>query len=400
MKKKSAVYKNALLLTLFYLFICDSVWAGSDWIYSENYFAKRFYLHSFANYDYPLHWYNEMEFGQFEGSRFQLNVGSVSLNKLNTEIQYRFNAELNDRFMFRLHYLKLQKHELLTDHNDVLMSFDYKLSGRILLFIAGNADYDKSKVNAQVGIMLIDPEKAGTYLRISGEHSQFVYDFKNEWQGKTVQKPFRLNWTARKGSANRWCYTEGSWQRAFIRQYQPAADQSLIYHRFRDSYALIKLYQKFRQKWLLMLGLTFRDFLDQQKHTDFSYLYKRRLLLGEIRAEHEINSFILRPELRFIQHRSKAAGLENYSFQRHEIILALFTGYQFKEHRFEFGYLTTHLRAERDAEDPLSRRKQERKALFGWSYYFSQNTILRFTVNHVFTLHGFGGGNMQFLLNF
>ncbi len=376
------------------------MFADYDWQYTDNYFAKRFYLHSLVNYDFALHWYDVMERNQYTSNQFMLNVGSVSLNKLDTLVRFSLNKELNRKIWFRAFYHKIQKHDLLSDENEVMMSFDLRLNKSLYIFLTGNADYDKSKVNAQLGIMYSHPTKAEKYLRLAIELSEFVYDFKNELEGNTIDKPYRLLWLARFGNEKHWFYSEGNLMRAFLRRYPESDVYTLRSQKFRNSFADLKYYRQFGDLLLLQAAFGWRDYLDKQKHSDFSFQYKRRLFKLELRVEYELESYLLRPEIRYLRHYSAAEGLRDYTFQRREVITAVFAGRKFHKQRWEVGYLTTYLTAKMKGDTLKESNKNEQKMLLGWSCYFSDIAILRFSVSHVFEIHGFGGGNMQFILKF
>jgi hypothetical protein len=397
MKKISRLKIGGLLLFLFFHKISCTETA---WNFADSYYAKRFYLHPLVNYEFPIHWYDIAERTQFTGSLFRLNIGSVSLNKLNTEISYRLNRKLNNYLWFRVHFLKEQKQELLTQKNDTLLAFDFILTENFSLFIAANPDFDKSKVNAHAGFMISDSDKVEKYFRLSFERPEFVYDYKNEVGGKTTRSPYQMNWTGRWGAKKSWLYSEGELQSAFIREYPDSDMHVLRYHKLQDSFAFLKWYKQPKEDLLFMFGVTYRDYAETQKQEESEFIYLRRIYLSELRAEYEFFSYLIRPEIHFLHQQSCAKGEKHYSFHRNELLYALFGGYRLHHHLLEIGYLATHFRTSFKEESSQTAKFQEQKALLGWSYYFSENTILRLSVSHVFTILGFGGGNMQFIMHF
>ncbi|MCK4654808.1 MAG: hypothetical protein KAU01_10230, partial [Candidatus Cloacimonetes bacterium] len=138
--------------------------------------------------------------------------------------------------------------------------------------------------------------------------------------------------------------------------------------------------------------------------TEFSYSYLNEIYDIACKYQHQLNSQIsIRPVLHYIIQNAVAKGHKTYDFKRREVIPSIIMEYSLSNSAWEFGILWSKYRLDYDDIDNLDDYEtlnSDIKFMIRWTYNFSKNARLQFSISHVPEIEGFGGGNLHYMMFF
>ena len=128
---------NHRILLLLLTALCLKL-SAQAWDFTDEIDSPRLFLHPFITYassvDDDVAW----EENQFARTQFRMNVGSVSLNRLNTDVEARLNHDLDDHFTFRAKYLRQSFQHDPEDRETCSMELAWRMFEKVAVFAGAN----------------------------------------------------------------------------------------------------------------------------------------------------------------------------------------------------------------------------------------------------------------------
>ncbi len=379
---------------LFFITISWLTLTAKDWDFTNEFDSPRLFLHPFITYassiDDDIAW----EKYQFARTQFRMNVGSVSLNRLNTNVEARLNHDLDDHLTFRVKYHR-QSYQHDPDKREICsMEMEWRLFRNLAVFAGANPEFDKEDVDIVAGIMLADTTRT-RYARLTIVYEDFVYDEKNESNGRTTHEPFGVRWQAYQGNG---IYTEGYLTEGFRREFNGG---DVAVHEGFQRYILFRSTRSFLGKHRYSFDLRFDEYYDSKSYHASDSVSTHRLFISQAGLRNEIaiaGNFHLCPHLRLVV--SRLGDYPDY-WLRIEFLYALILVYRSEWGSWETGYMAGD-REIRDNDMPFmpNNLEHEDKVYLGWNWYFKKNAHLKLSVSHEPSIDGFGGANMQFWMRY
>ncbi len=374
-----------------------------DWDFDNHYNKSRLFLHEMVNYEKELEWQIENEEKQFFTNNLNLDMGSVSLNRLYNIIDLKINHKFDDKWKFVLNYLRDESKYKNLDIEFNYIGFERQLSSKFSFLSTCNTYYEKDDMDVELGFMLNDKVK-NNYLRSSLIWGNFLYNKKNNLSGKINQLYLGIKWFGLYNLKNFRLYSEGFYSNRFSVDYH---DQSQLQTHFesKDNYALLKLYY-IGLNDIMQYKFNIYDFYTEEAFQDneLDYSYKNRIIDHRLSYKFQIfNNFFCKPELLYLVQTAKASEYMQYEFVRKEFIKTLYFYYDSKYFTIKTGYLRTDFNNDYDdqnSENDYKKDSSNQKLFIGLFGDLTKNSRLLFSISHEIKFHGFGGGNLQYQMFF
>ena len=394
-----------LILLLSILCLFDSS-LSFDWKYDQGYQDERLYLHVATNYTFDQDWCRDWQKNYLRASGLRMNYGSVTTSELLSDFQILINEKIANGWKFHSHFIKYDSRH----RNDIIesnfMGLEKSIFSNFSLFALFNPYFDKEKIDSKVGLIVTNSNQK-KYLRLSYVFEDFVYDQKNSVSGYTIQNPRRLDWKIRTGGKNWILYSDGQYSRPFKRKFQDRERSPEInWHSRAIDDIITKLYLRPDKNIFIEYRNWFYHFYEAKNFWNpvYNFSYNNNIYQNSLYATFKINKKIdLRYEFHHIYQNSKADGYQNYDYQRGEIFFPdVFVDYTTGRDILTFGYFGTSFKWDKTGKqiDEIDQKGYEDKLIFGWQHIFSSKTKLKLSISHSTTYHGFGGGNIQYMMFF
>jgi len=388
------------LVSMFQLLPAQKV----SWTYDNRYDDKLLYLHSAANYVFPVNDDFIWEQSQFQGTAIRMSFGSVEVNDLLCDYQTSIRHLLIPGIWFTLdqRYYASQhwdEHDKRTD-----LGFEAKIWRGFSAFFSGNPAFDKEEADVKFGLGWAN-RNSDQYLRLALCLDDPFYESKNNLAGLAPQYAKGICWQVRLPLRDFWLYSSGKFSSGFKREYPDyIKSPELRRHSQQINRCESKLYYLFSNRALLELVCEYYDYFEQKKITisgaEDHYLYQNKIWMRSFRYSWPFtNQQQLRLIFRCVTQDAKAEGMRNYTYERTEFLPALFYRLRYKNFLTELGYMGSIFDwdyLDSQPQQNYSRRDWTEKVKLAFAYHFNPLSRLELSVSHVLTYWGFGGGNLQF----
>ena len=148
-------------------------------------------------------------------------------------------------------------------------------------------------------------------------------------------------------------------------------------------------------------------FNESKTYVDSSRTYEYKNMISIMGLEYMfefLQHFRLRAGLKYIDQETAARGFKHYDYKRAEWMPAVFFEYLYsKQASVELAVMESFYDWRYEASalvDNYTERSNIEKVKLGWNYRFDENSVLQISLSHVFSIMGFGGGNIQFMTFF
>ncbi len=404
MKKK--IVFLIFIFSLVSVFLSADENNSSDWKFDDEYKATRIFLHNFLNYDFHPLWEFEYEKSLLKKNQSILSFGSTHVKDLSNKIKLNINEELGNGWWFRSNFYRHQTQYKNEQEQYLYLGFEKRIYKQLSVFSMCNAGYDKEFIDLDLGLALMDDTNK-KYFRLAFSYDDFLYDEKNQSGGKVTGEPVGISWKIRFGKNKFQFFSEGKYIKPFQIKYQnPELSPELYLSETQSNNLTAKLYYFFKERTFTVLRFQHYVFWDKKKfyEPESNYSYLNEIDDIALKIHHRFNDkFALRPVIHYVIQNAAASGLRNYDFKRWELISAFYLEYFIKKTMLETGLLGTTFNSELDDMIDLKDydyANNDLKFFFSWTYNFTKRTRLKFSVSHVFDIHGFGGGNLQYMMVF
>ena len=193
-----------------------------DWAFEDSYQNDLLYVHALANYSWDLEAQFSWELNQFTNNALRINTGSVSSDRLFTDVDLSLNQRLNDKWRFSGRFERDGQRRRTITTEQLLLGLERSLLDNSALFITVNPEYDKSFMDVAIGYALYGDERE-QYLRVSVLLEDINFEGKNDLGGTEQQQAVSLEWVARWSLPGDWfVYSEGRVGQGFERRFDDA----------------------------------------------------------------------------------------------------------------------------------------------------------------------------------
>lgn len=395
--------KTILLIVIFFIF--NSILAF-EWTYDQGNVDERLYLHVATNYAFDQDWSRAWEKNYLKASGIRMNYGSVTTSELLSDFQILINEQIAKGWKFHSHFIQYDSRHRNDKVESNFIGLEKSIFSNISLFALFSPYFDKEKIDSKVGLT-ISSSNQKKYLRLSYVFDDFVYEQKNSLSGKTIQKPGRLDWKLRTGGKNWTIYSDGQYSRAFKREFQDRERSPEInWHSQSIDDITTKLYYRPTENIFLEFRNWYYQFYEAKNFWNplYNFSYQNTIYQNSVYGTFQINKkFDIRYEFHHIYQNSEADGYQEYDFKRREIFFPdIFIDYKTGHEIFTLGYFGTSYtwQKENHLSDDSEQKGYEDKLIAGWQHSFSSKTKLKLSISHSTTYHGFGGGNIQYMMYF
>ena len=396
-----------LLMLIMFTFISSGINAqGIKWTYDQGFKDNLLYLHVLENYSYHPLWLLEWETYRYKTNNVFLNFGSVEIHDLLNDIRILINQPMDSTWTFVADYQKYATHFVNQEMKALFMGLEGNVLPGLSLFLQFKPEFNKEYIDARMGIAYFDKSKFN-YCRLALQANQFVYEEKNDYDGKADQYDHGLYWNIRYGN-NRWnIYSEGLQTTGFDYIYPDSQKSAgLSRHKNKNDHGLLHLYYFLNNDDFIRLEVLRYHFYERKAFyaDDYSYriensIYSLQLLYNYILGK----NWGIRFSGRYLRQNSDASGFVNYSYNRDEFLPGLWIEYTKSRHQVELGLVESFYEWKSTSisdQYRFSQKNNIEKVKLGWSYQFKNNSRLQLSLSHVFSVFGFGGFNLHYLVFF
>lgn len=394
------------------LFLALSVNAAAqlpdaDWDFEQPYRDQMLYLHALVNYSYDLQWQLDWEHRQLADNSLRVNTGSVTSDKLLSDIDLNINETLNDRWRFQGSFRRDGLRQRPIRKEQLLLGFEGSIFESSALYVTVNPEFNKEFLDVAAGYTLYRDERQ-QYVRVGVLLEDMNYQTKNDVGGLSEQDNVVLTWAIRLGLANEWfLYSEGEvgsgFERVFI---DPGASPEVSRHEQRVNKAQLRLSRASRTGTLWSAWVDWQSFDDarQFRQPGFDYDYENTQL--DIAVEHARvfrDRHRLRLLLHYVELEASSRGFNEHDYARKDVLGGAFYEYLWPNSGATFAYAFAQPDIDYRALDPAGNYKLDDyrdKLILGWRYNFSENAQIDLSISHEVSVQGFGGGAVRFQMFF
>ena len=380
--------------------------ASFEWEFDDDYKKTRIFVHAFVNYDFSPSWQIEWEKNLIKKNGLKIDFGSTTVKDLYNEIELVLNVDIGKDWWFRSSFYRDQSQYKDENEEHNYIGFERRIYRNLSIYSLCNTYYDKEEIDIDLGFSIMD-STSEKYCRITLSYDDFLYDEKNQKGGKVTEEPLGVNWAIRYGLNKLWFFTEGKYTNCSEIEYNnPELSPEIYLRQHQINNLVAKMYYFFKEDCFSELRIRHYHFFKKELYyqTEYSYSYLNEIYDIACKYQHQLNSEIsIRPVLHYIIQNAVANGYKTYDFKRRELIPSIIMEYTLSNSVWEFGFLCSRYRLDYDDIDNLDDYEtlnSDIKFMIRWTYNFSKNARLQFSLSHVPEIEGFGGGNLHYMMFF
>ncbi len=400
----NTVYKILIIGLLLFLVRVNA--QSALWSHDQGFKDELLYLHVMENYAYNPSWVYEWEKSKYKSNSAFLNFGSVEIHDLFNDIRILINEPLDSNWTFMADYKKYSTHFVNQEIQQLYLGLERRLYSNFKVFMQFNPAFNKEFIDVRIGGAWYNSDQTN-YIRFALQADQFVYDEKNDFKGITEQQPYGLNWNVRLGNKKWSLYSEGLQSAGFIWNYPDSCRSlGLKSHQGSTNRSVNRLYYFFSDDAFLRFETTYYEFHEKKIYTTSAYDYNvhnRIVSLQLLYSYYLSSSWRLRISGRYLAQKASSSGMETYQYDRNEIMPSFWIDYQSGRHNIELAVMESFYEWDSksvQAENDYFKQNNIEKVKLGWSYQFKNDSRLQLSLSHVFSISGFGGFNVNYLLVF
>ena len=378
-----------------------------NWAFEDSYQNDLLYVHALANYSWDIEAQLAWELNQFTDNALRINTGSVSSDRLFTDIDLSLNQQLNDKWRFSGRFERDGQRRRTVTTEQLLLGFERLLLDNSAVFVTVNPEYNKSFMDVAIGYALYRDQRK-QYLRVSVLLEDINFEGKNDVGGTEQQQAVSLEWLARLRLPGDWIvYSEGRVGQGFERRFDDAvASPELASQAQRNNRAELRFSRQGEDGTLWSFWGEWVDFEDERafRTPGFDYRYANRELT--LSAEH-VRLLADRHRLRLVAHyvdrEAESVGFNGHQFVRNDVIGGAFYEYLRVNSGISVGYALGVPDFDYAAVDPDASYADGNfsdKLIVGFRHSFSERAEVRASISHELSKRGFGGGAVQFQMFF
>ena len=379
--------------------------AAEDWPFPDELRSRLVFVHPLVNYAINPAWQRDWERRLVSANGVQTTVGSVSTEDLYTDLTLNITEPLNGRFRFLYRMVWREGLHLDVVRQEHWLGFEIGLFNRLAAYLQVSPTPDKEEFDLLTGLLLTD-EARERYLRISLRLDDFMYERKNDLGGTSQEEPVGIQWELRHQIGPWELFSTGRYGSGSQRAYPDSSLSPAVAGSFRqDGASTVRLRHLLNGSDFLGIEASHYSFEASEQRRDgvdgFEYAneYVHLRGLGVVRIG---GSWGLRPEIHWLRQWATATGRHEFDHRREDFFPAVFVELHAPgKSTWELGYLTSHHQWDFAAGGTTdSRDGYTDKIKLGWAYAFLPTARVQLSLSHELDLDRFGGGSVQYQMNF
>ncbi len=378
---------------------------GDDWPFPDELRSRLVFVHPMVNYAINPVWQREWERHLVNSNGVQTTVGSVATETFSTDLTLNVTEPLGDRFRFLYRMVWREGLHLDLVRQEHWLGFEMGLFGRVAAHLQVHPTPDKNEFDLLTGLLLTD-ESRERYLRISLRLDDFMYEQKNDQGGTSLEESVAVQWELRH-QAGRWeLFSSGRYGSGSRRAFPDSALSPAVTGSYlRQGAATVRLRYLLNEPDFLAIEASHYRFQASEQRRDgasgFDYSNEFVHLRG-LGVMGIGGPWGLRPEMHWLRQWAAAVGRRDFTHNREDFFPALFVELHAPgKSTWELGYMASHHQWDYTVGDWTDSRKDfTDKIKLGWTYAFLPTARVQFSLSHELDLDRFGGGNVQYQMNF
>lgn len=379
--------------------------AAANWPLANDWQSPLVFVHPLVNYAINPVWQRDWERQLLQTNGIQISSGSVSTSDLCTDLTVNITEPLGQRFRFLYRAVWRDGLHLDTDRQQHWLGFELELLSGAAIYLQVHPAADKEEFDLLAGLSFTD-ESRERYLRLGLQLEDFLYERKNDRGGISVEEPVGIVWELRCQSGSWEAFSTGQYGSGSQRIYPNSTlSPTLAGASQRNTGSILRL----RYVWTDLgfagvEGSHYRfDATEQKRHAADSFDYTNEYVhLRGLAVFALNNSWGLRPEFHWLWQTATAEGRDNIFHHREDVFPALFIElHSSGKSSWELGYLASSRQWDFETGNQTTNGSDYTdKIKLGWSYAFQPTARVQFSLSHELDLHRFGGGNVQYQMDF
>ncbi|MBN1480320.1 hypothetical protein EH223_20230 [candidate division KSB1 bacterium] len=377
-----------------------------DWPYDDYYTEDKLYIHAIVNYDIHPMWHDHWENNLFRQNMLRMSFGSISLTELFSDVSLAMNQEVTKGIWFRYATAYYATHHRNEQDKHLSTGFEKYIFKSFSLFAYGNPHFEKEEIDIHYGISLTNKDRT-SYFRVAYIDVDTFWDDKNNINSVNLTRPWRLGWETNVRFKSFRFFSSGRYENGIERIFERApASFDFDYQRKKINDMIFKLYYYRTPKSFLEISYSCYQYDEAKRfhHLFYDYEYQNRIESYKIGYVTPIGE---RYRLRFgsfaLLQNAAAAHYREHDYSRHEIIPYIFGEMYAGPGIVEAGYMVSKYAWDYSAPAPIpggTRDDYIDKVKIAYTLNLANRAYLQFALSHVTAIWGFGGGNVQFWIQF
>jgi hypothetical protein len=379
----------------------------AKWEYEAPYRDPMLYLHSLVNYSHDLQWQFDWERRQLADNALRIKTGSVTSKELLTDTDININQPLNEKWRFQGSFSRAGLRQWPKVEERLLLGLERSVFESSAIYLTVNPEYSKEFIDIAAGYTLYGDNRE-QYARVGVLFEDVNYQTKTDTGGISEQDPIALQWLVRHALANDWyLYSQGEISSGFERIYpDETRSPDISRHDQRRNTALLRVSRATENGTAWSAWIEWYDFTEVMEYrepaSDYDY-QNTQLVLGVEHARVLRERHRLRFLAHYVDHTAESIGFNEHSYDRSDILGAVFYEYLWPNSSATFGYgFGQPDIAYRTPDDSADYNLDDYwdKLMLGWRYAFSDDAQIYVSVAHEVSAKGFGGGAVRFQMFF
>lgn len=378
-----------------------------DWEFEDGYRNDLLYVHALSNYAWDLEQQFDWERQQYTANAFRVNTGSVSSDRLLTDVNLAINEPLNERWRFVGRFDRNGERRRTITTEQLQLGFERSVFDQSGVFVMLNPEYNKAFMDLAVGFATYRNDREH-YLRVAVLLRDFNFSSKNTDGGDETQSDIAVQWQARWPLINDWnLYSEGTVGSGFERRFDDIdLSPTLQQQSQRNNLAELRLSKQYDDGRLWSAWVEWADFTDERQFraAGFDYDYDNtETVLGAEHVRLIGDRHRLRVLASVVDRTASSRGFREHDYDRTDAVFGAFYEYLRPSSGITIGYTAGTPDYDYIAlndEDTYQLGEFSDKLIVGFRYTFSANAILRASVSQEVSQRGFGGGAIQYQMFF
>lgn len=379
-----------------------------DWPYEDNYGDDLDYLHTIANYEtHPL-WVEKWQNNLFNKNMIRVNYASVAQTELFSDVRLVINEELLEGLWFRYATTYLATPYRTAQDNYHSIGLEKSLYKTLSIFIYGNPKFEKEEIDIQYGLSFTNADRSH-YIRVAYVDVAPFWDDKNDQDGSNLKRPWQIVWQANAQTGRFRFFSEGRYDDGTAREFSSKAEPESLENRFQASKTddmIFSLYYYRSADSFVELSYSHYSFNETREFDKaiLNYEYKNRIDIYKLAYITPLGEkYRLRFGAHGVNQQASSLGHLAHDYRHREIIPFIFWEWFVGPGIFETGYMGSvqewDYEGQSDIDDPHFDGYIDKIEL-AYTFDFNGRAFLKIGISQMASLSGFGGGNVQFFLDF
>jgi hypothetical protein len=358
-----------------------------------------------VNYAINPVWQRDWERQLVNSNGVQTTVGSVSTEDLYTDLTLNVTEPLGGRFRFLYRMVWREGLHLDSVRQEHWLGFEMGLFERMAVHLQVHPTPDKNEFDLLTGLLLTD-ESRERYLRVSLRLDDFMYEPKNDQGGKSQEESVAVQWELRHQTGRWELFSTGRYGSGSRRAFPDSALSPAVTGLYRrEGAATVRLRHLLNEAAFLAIEASHYRFQAAEQRRDGAADFEYANEFVHLRGLGMIGMggpWKLRPEIHWLRQWAVAVNRRDFTHNREDFFPAVFVEFHsLGKSIWELGYLASHHQWDYTAGDSTDNRKGfTDKIKLGWTYAFLPTARVQFSLSHELDLDRFGGGNIQYQMNF